>query len=64
MTTNAYYCSLPSFPPRPVPPAPRPPLSRFTPAAKMGYYDWVFAIGVTFALFDAMGCGANDVANA
>ena len=34
------------------------------PPSKMGYYDWVFAIGVTFALFDAMGCGANDVANA
>jgi phosphate/sulfate permease len=29
----------------------------------MGYYDWIFAIGVTFALLDAMGCGANDVAN-
>jgi len=29
----------------------------------MGYYDWIFAIGVTFALLDGMGCGANDVAN-
>ena len=40
------------------------PQAHSLPAAKMGYYDWVFAVGVTFALLDAMGCGANDVATA
>lgn len=31
--------------------------------AKMGYYDYIFILGVIFCVLDAMGCGANDVAN-